>query len=135
MDEPTAALGPQETAQVGELVRTLKADGIGIFLISHDIYDVFDLADRICVMKNGRVVGTARRRNHQGRSPRHDHPRRGGDCRLKFADSLCALHCVAPRFSALAIYSAALLGFAAAAACRAVRPDLSGFSGSDSDIV
>ncbi len=60
MDEPTAALGPQETAQVGELVRQLKADGIGIFLISHDIHDVFDLADRICVMKNGAVVGTAR---------------------------------------------------------------------------
>jgi D-xylose transport system ATP-binding protein len=60
MDEPTAALGPQETAQVGELVRKLKADGIGIVLISHDIADVFDLADRICVMKNGRVVGTAR---------------------------------------------------------------------------
>ncbi len=60
MDEPTAALGPQETAQVGELVKQLKADGIGIFLISHDIHDVFDLADRVCVMKNGRVVGTAR---------------------------------------------------------------------------
>ena len=59
MDEPTAALGPQETAQVGELVRQLKAEGIGIFLISHDIHDVFDLADRVCVMKNGRVVGTA----------------------------------------------------------------------------
>ncbi len=59
MDEPTAALGPQETAQVGNLVKQLKADGIGIFLISHDIHDVFDLADRICVMKNGRVVGTA----------------------------------------------------------------------------
>jgi D-xylose transport system ATP-binding protein len=60
MDEPTAALGPQEAAQVGELVKQLKVDGIGIFLISHDIHDVFDLADRICVMKNGRVVGTAR---------------------------------------------------------------------------
>ena len=59
MDEPTAALGPQETAQVGELIKQLKADGIGIFLISHDIHDVFDLADRVCVMKNGRVVGTA----------------------------------------------------------------------------
>jgi D-xylose transport system ATP-binding protein len=59
MDEPTAALGPQETAQVAELVKQLKADGIGIFLISHDIHDVFDLADRVCVMKNGRVVGTA----------------------------------------------------------------------------
>ena len=60
MDEPTAALGPQEAAEVGELVRKLKADGVGIFLISHDIHDVFDLADRICVMKNGRVVGTVR---------------------------------------------------------------------------
>ena len=60
MDEPTAALGPQETAQVGALVKQLKSEGIGIFLISHDIHDVFDLADRICVMKNGRVVGTAR---------------------------------------------------------------------------
>ncbi len=67
MDEPTAALGPQETAQVGELIRKLKSDGIGIFLISHDIHDVFDLADRICVMKNGRVVGTARTADcHQG---------------------------------------------------------------------
>jgi D-xylose transport system ATP-binding protein len=60
MDEPTAALGPQETAQVGELIKQLKADGIGIFLISHDIHDVFDLADRVVVMKNGQVVGEAR---------------------------------------------------------------------------
>jgi D-xylose transport system ATP-binding protein len=60
MDEPTAALGPQETAQVGELIKQLKAEGIGIFLISHDIHDVFDLADRVAVMKNGQVVGTAR---------------------------------------------------------------------------
>jgi D-xylose transport system ATP-binding protein len=60
MDEPTAALGPAETAQVGELVKQLKAQGIGIFLISHDIHDVFDLADRVSVMKNGKLVGTAR---------------------------------------------------------------------------
>jgi D-xylose transport system ATP-binding protein len=60
MDEPTAALGPQETAQVGDLIRELKAEGIGIFLISHDIHDVFDLADRIVVMKNGQVVGSTR---------------------------------------------------------------------------
>lgn len=59
MDEPTAALGPQETAQVGELIKQLKAEGIGIFLISHDLHDVFHLADRIVVMKNGKVVGTA----------------------------------------------------------------------------
>jgi D-xylose transport system ATP-binding protein len=59
MDEPTAALGPQETAQVGELIKQLKAEGIGIFLISHDLHDVFDLADRVYVMKNGQVVGQA----------------------------------------------------------------------------
>ncbi len=60
MDEPTAALGPAETAQVGELIKQLKADGIGIFLISHDIHDVFDLADRVAVMKNGQIVGSGR---------------------------------------------------------------------------
>ena len=60
MDEPTAALGPQETEQVGDLIHQLKKDGIGIFLISHDIHDVFDLADRVAVMKNGQVVGYAK---------------------------------------------------------------------------
>jgi len=58
MDEPTAALGPAETAQVNELVAQLKSEGIGIFLISHDIHDVFDLADRISVMLHGKLVGT-----------------------------------------------------------------------------
>ena len=58
MDEPTAALGPAETAQVRDLVRQLKDEGIGIFLISHDIHDVFDLSDRISVMYHGRLVGT-----------------------------------------------------------------------------
>lgn len=59
MDEPTAALGPQETSQVAELIKHLKSEGIGIFLISHDIHDVFDLSDRVSVMKNGKLVGTA----------------------------------------------------------------------------
>ena len=58
MDEPTAALGPAETAQVRDLVRQLKSEGIGIFLISHDIHDVFDLSDRISVMYHGKIVGT-----------------------------------------------------------------------------
>jgi D-xylose transport system ATP-binding protein len=58
MDEPTAALGPAETAQVRDLVAQLKTEGIGIFLISHDIHDVFDLADRIAVMAQGKLVGT-----------------------------------------------------------------------------
>ncbi len=58
MDEPTAALGPAETAQVRDLIRQLKDEGIAIFLVSHDIHDVFDLADRISVMYHGRLVGT-----------------------------------------------------------------------------
>jgi D-xylose transport system ATP-binding protein len=61
MDEPTAALGPAETAQVRDLITQLKSEGIGIFLISHDIHDVFDLADRISVMLHGRLVGTVNR--------------------------------------------------------------------------
>ncbi len=61
MDEPTAALGPAETAQVRDLVKQLKSEGIGIFLISHDIHDVFDLSDRISVMYHGKVVGTVKR--------------------------------------------------------------------------
>jgi D-xylose transport system ATP-binding protein len=58
MDEPTAALGPAETSQVHDLVSRLKSEGIGIFLISHDIHDVFDLADRISVMLQAKLVGT-----------------------------------------------------------------------------
>jgi D-xylose transport system ATP-binding protein len=61
MDEPTAALGPAETAQVRDLIRQLKADGLGIFLISHDIHDVYDLSDRISVMYQGRLVDTVTR--------------------------------------------------------------------------
>jgi D-xylose transport system ATP-binding protein len=58
MDEPTAALGPAETAQVHNLIRQLKSEGIGIFLVSHDIHDVFDLSERISVMYHGKLVGT-----------------------------------------------------------------------------
>jgi D-xylose transport system ATP-binding protein len=60
MDEPTAALGPQETKMVAELIQQLKAEGIGIFLISHDIHDVMELCDRVSVMKNGKLVGTVK---------------------------------------------------------------------------
>ena len=61
MDEPTAALGPAETEQVRDLIVQLKKEGLGIFLISHDIHDVFDLADRISVMLQGELVGTVDR--------------------------------------------------------------------------
>ncbi len=60
MDEPCAALGPEETRMVHELVRKLKSQGVGIFLISHDMPDVFGLSDRLSVMKNGKTVGTYR---------------------------------------------------------------------------
>jgi D-xylose transport system ATP-binding protein len=58
MDEPTAALGPHETQMVAELIQELKAQGLGIFLIEHDIHNVMKLCDRAVVMKNGRRVGT-----------------------------------------------------------------------------
>jgi D-xylose transport system ATP-binding protein len=61
MDEPTAALGPAETEQVRGLIRQLKADGIGIFLVSHDIHDVFDLSERISIMYHGRIVATVKK--------------------------------------------------------------------------
>jgi len=58
MDEPCAALGPAETRMVLETIKRLKAEGIGIFLISHEMQDVFEVCERATVMKNGGVVGT-----------------------------------------------------------------------------
>ncbi len=58
MDEPTAALGVEETRMVAELIDELKKQGIGIFLIDHDIHQVKTLCDRASVMKNGKLVGT-----------------------------------------------------------------------------
>ena len=60
MDEPTAALGPQESEMVAELIQELKKQGLGIFLIEHDIHNVMKLCDRASVMKNGLLVGTER---------------------------------------------------------------------------
>lgn len=57
MDEPTAALGPHETQMVAELIEQLKAEGLGIFLIDHDVHQVMNLCDRAAVMKNGKLVG------------------------------------------------------------------------------
>jgi len=60
MDEPTAALGPQETQMVSELIHELKRDGLGIFLIDHDVHAVKQLCDRAAVMKNGQLVGVVK---------------------------------------------------------------------------
>jgi len=57
MDEPTAALGIAEQRKVLNLVRTLKDQGLGIILISHQMYDVFEVADRLVVMRRGVKVG------------------------------------------------------------------------------
>lgn len=57
MDEPTAALGPHETQMVAELIAELKREGLGIFLIDHDIHQVKQMCDRAAVMKNGQLVG------------------------------------------------------------------------------
>ncbi|WP_324670425.1 ATP-binding cassette domain-containing protein [Geochorda subterranea] len=60
MDEPTAALGIAEVARVLELIRRLKAQGVSVVLISHRLQDVFEVADRATVLRNGRVVGVRR---------------------------------------------------------------------------
>ena len=61
MDEPTAALGVQETAQVENIIRGLKARGIPLILVSHNLRQVFDLVDRIWVFRRGRIVGAVDR--------------------------------------------------------------------------
>jgi simple sugar transport system ATP-binding protein len=57
MDEPTAALGVPEQRKVLALVRTLRDRGVGVIIISHNLQDVLDVADRIVVMRRGRAVG------------------------------------------------------------------------------
>ncbi len=57
LDEPTAALGVKQTAMVYQLIRSLAARGISVVLISHNMQDVFEVADRITVMRLGESVG------------------------------------------------------------------------------
>ncbi len=58
MDEPTSALSADSTARVRDLIRSLRAEGITILIISHDLNEVFELADRITVLDNGNLVGS-----------------------------------------------------------------------------
>ncbi|WP_171097211.1 ATP-binding cassette domain-containing protein [Ruegeria sp. HKCCD7255] len=60
MDEPTAALGPQETARTLKLIETVKAQGIAVILISHSLDDVFQVSDRVHVQRRGRRVGVVK---------------------------------------------------------------------------
>lgn len=57
MDEPTAALGPQETARTLKLIEAVKAQGLAVILISHSLDDVFQVSDRIHVQRRGRCAG------------------------------------------------------------------------------
>ena len=56
LDEPTAAMGIREAYQTMELLRRLRAEGHTLLIVSHDIYQVFDIADRIFVMRAGRCI-------------------------------------------------------------------------------
>jgi ABC-type sugar transport system ATPase subunit len=58
LDEPTAALGVSQTAQVLQLIKTLASRGIAVLLISHNLVDVFEVADRIAVMYLGTLVSS-----------------------------------------------------------------------------
>ena len=58
LDEPTAALGVEQTAQVLELIERLRERGLGVVLISHNLEDVLAVADRIAVLRLGRNAGT-----------------------------------------------------------------------------
>lgn len=66
MDEPTAALGVQETAQVENIIRTLKQQGEPLILISHNMRQVFDLVDRIVVFRRGRIVADLKKDETDG---------------------------------------------------------------------
>ena len=66
MDEPTAALGVQETAQVENIVRTLKEQGESLILVSHNMRQVFDLVDRIIVFRRGRIVANLNKEDTDG---------------------------------------------------------------------
>lgn len=67
MDEPTAALGVQETKQVENIIRTLKEQGEPLILISHNMRQVFDLVDRIVVFRRGRMVANLNKEDTDGK--------------------------------------------------------------------
>ena len=58
LDEPTAVLTPQETKEIFSVLRKLRAEGYAIIFISHKLYEVLEVADRITVIRRGRVVGS-----------------------------------------------------------------------------
>jgi ribose transport system ATP-binding protein len=59
MDEPTSALNLQDTERLFRIVRRLKADGVAVLYVSHRLWEVFDLADRVTVVRDGNRISTA----------------------------------------------------------------------------
>jgi len=66
MDEPTAALGVQETTQVENIIRNLKDQGVPLILVSHNLRQVFNLVDTIVVFRRGRIVGSLNAKETDG---------------------------------------------------------------------
>ncbi|HSK97394.1 MAG TPA: hypothetical protein VK891_12315, partial [Euzebyales bacterium] len=58
LDEPTAALGVAQTRQVLDLVKRLGDQGLGVIVITHNLHDVFEVADRVAVLRLGQMVAT-----------------------------------------------------------------------------
>lgn len=61
MDEPTAALGVAQTGKVNELILDLKSNGRTVLVITHNLQHVFEVADRMIILRHGRVVGVRSR--------------------------------------------------------------------------
>ena len=93
LDEPTAVLTPQETREIFDVLRRLRDEGYAIVFISHKLYEVLEIADRITVIRRGKVVGTrlpaetneddlaelmVGREVQLDRRPRHEPPNRSG---------------------------------------------------------
>ena len=75
LDEPTAVVGPSEVEKLFAIIRGLKAQGVTILYVSHRLSEIFAIADRVTVLKDGRVVGT---HDVDARIDRDFHRRRDG---------------------------------------------------------
>ena len=76
LDEPTAALGVAQTATVLELIKRLRERGLGVVVISHNLADVFEVADRVFVLRLGRPAGNFDLRGQAGRTSSRRSPER-----------------------------------------------------------
>lgn len=86
MDEPTAALSEEETQSLFRIIKTLKSKGVSIIYISHRLKEIFEIADRVTVLRDGKKVGTFNTRNTNenelvtsmvGRDIKDMYPKRG----------------------------------------------------------